>query len=73
MWCPVMSVCLDAEVKQAVTSGVPRGGSGVPFPHQKFGNFDKAKLNFLFRGKYIHNNRIRIWVSLICKLSETPD
>jgi hypothetical protein len=39
----------------------------------KFRSFDKAKPNSQFRGKYIRDNLIRIWVSLICKLSGTPD
>jgi hypothetical protein len=70
-----------------VYSGVPREGGGFEgrfyhllpelTPHPKFRSFDKAKLNFHFRGKYIHNNLryiyIYIRVSLICKLSETPD
>jgi hypothetical protein len=37
------------------------------------GSFDKAEPNSQFHGKYICNNLIRIWVSLICKLSGTPD
>jgi hypothetical protein len=45
------------------------GGSTPP----KFRSFDKAELNSQFRGKYIRNNLIRICVSLICKLSGTPD
>jgi hypothetical protein len=39
----------------------------------KFGSFDKAEPNSQFRGIYIRNNLIRIRVSLICKLSGTPD
>jgi hypothetical protein len=39
--------------------------------------FDKAEPNSLSRGigilVYFRNNLIRIWVSFICKLSETPD
>jgi hypothetical protein len=38
-----------------------------------FWSFDKAKPNSQFHGKYIHNNLIRIQVSLICKLNGTPD
>jgi hypothetical protein len=45
--------------------GVHRGG-GVNPP--KFRSFDKAKPNSLFRGKYIHNNLIRIRVSIILKI-----
>jgi hypothetical protein len=48
------------------SSGVPRG---VISPRPKFRSFDKAELNSQFYGKYIVNNRIRICVSLICKLS----
>jgi hypothetical protein len=50
-----------------------RGGFGgfTPSP-PKFRNFDKAEPNSQFRGKYIRN-LIIIWVSLICKLSGTPD
>jgi hypothetical protein len=53
-------------------SGVPRGIWGFK-PTPKFRSFDKAEPNPLFRGKYIRNNLIRIRVSLICKLSGTPD
>jgi hypothetical protein len=41
-------------------------------PHPKLQSFDKAEPNSHFRGKYIRN-LIRIRVSLICKLSGTPD
>jgi hypothetical protein len=44
-------------------------GSNPP----KCRSFDKAEPNSQFHGKYISNNLIRIWVSLICKLSGTPD
>jgi hypothetical protein len=57
------------------TSGVPKGRGvvwGVQTP-MKFRSFDKAELNSQFRGKYIPNNLIRIWVSLNYKLSGTPD
>jgi hypothetical protein len=47
-----------------------RGGVQTPL---KFRSFDKAGPNSQFRGKYIRNNLIRIRVSLICKLSGTPD
>jgi hypothetical protein len=45
---------------------------GVEFP--KFRGFAKAEPNSHFRGiyEYIRNNLIKIWVSLICKLSGTP-
>jgi hypothetical protein len=51
-------------------TGIPRGGGQTP---PKFQSFDKAKPKSLFRGKYIRNNLIRIHVSLICKMSGTPD
>jgi hypothetical protein len=54
-------------------SGIPRrGGFGRFNPHLKFWSFDKAEPNSQFRGKYICNNLIKIWVSPICKLSGTP-
>jgi hypothetical protein len=43
-----------------------------PLP-PKFRIFDKAEPNSQFRGKHVCNNLIRIQVSLICKLSGTPD
>jgi hypothetical protein len=58
-----------------VGSGIPRGevwgGSNPTLP--KFLSFDKADPNSQFLGKYSCNNLIRIRVSLICKLSRTPD
>jgi hypothetical protein len=48
-------------------------GGGVFKPPPKFRSFDKAEPNSQFRGIYIRNNLIRIWVSFICKLSGTPD
>jgi hypothetical protein len=55
-------------------SGIPEGGGLLGFtPLPKFRGFDKAEPNSQFRGKYIRNNLIRIWVSLIFKLSRTPD
>jgi hypothetical protein len=52
-----------------------RGGFwGIQSPlSPKFRSFEKAEQNSQFRGKYIRNNLIRIQVSLICKLSGTPD
>jgi hypothetical protein len=44
-----------------------RGGSTPP--PTKCRSFDKAEPNSQFCGKYIRNNLIRIWLSLICKLS----
>jgi hypothetical protein len=52
-------------------SGRRFGEFNPSFP--KFRRFDKAEPNSLFRGKYMRNNVIRIWISLICKLSGTPD
>jgi hypothetical protein len=54
-------------------SGVPRGVCGGLKPPLKFRIFAKAEPNSQFRGVYIRNNLIRIWVSFICKLSGTPD
>jgi hypothetical protein len=48
-------------------------GVQQPPPPRKFRSFDNAEPNSQFRGKYIRNNLIRIRVSLICKLSVTPD
>jgi hypothetical protein len=59
--------------KFVLSSGVPRGVGGFNPPSQKFRRFDKAEPNSQFRGKYIRNNLIRIRISPICKLSETPD
>jgi hypothetical protein len=42
-----------------------------PFP--KFRTFPKAEPNSQFRGIYVRNNLTRVRVSLICKLSGTPD
>jgi hypothetical protein len=46
---------------------------GVQLPPPKFRSFDKAEPNSQFREKYIRNNPIRIRVSLLCKLSGTPE
>jgi hypothetical protein len=46
---------------------------GVQTLPQKFRSFDKAEPNSQFRGIYIHNNAIIIWISFICKSSGTPD
>jgi hypothetical protein len=48
-------------------------GRGEFIPPPKFLNFDKAEPNSQFHGKYIHNNLIRVWVSLIFKLNGTPN
>jgi hypothetical protein len=47
-------------------------GWGVSNP-PNFRSFDKAEPNSQFCGIYIHNNLIGKQVSLICKLSGTPD
>jgi hypothetical protein len=54
------------------------GGGGRGFEEfkptpPKFRSFDKAEPNSQFRGKYIQNNLLIKWVSLICELSGTPD
>jgi hypothetical protein len=49
-----------------------RGGWGWTLP-SKFRSFAKAEPNSQFRGIYILNNLIRIWVLFISKLSGTPD
>jgi hypothetical protein len=81
-WCQsFLSFCLLIQIsllyrRMGWTSAVEyRGGIwGVqtPPPHQILSS-DKPAPNSLFRGKYILNNLTRIWVSLICKLSGTPD
>jgi hypothetical protein len=55
-------------------TGVPRGGGvwGGSTP-PKFRSFEKAWPNSQFRGISICNNLIRIRVSLLYKLSETPN
>jgi hypothetical protein len=56
-----------------VNSGVP-GEFGVQPPQPpKFRSFDKDEPNSQFHGKYIHNNLIRIRISLIYKLNGTND
>jgi hypothetical protein len=55
---------------------VYRGGWGLGVqttPSPKFRSFDKFEPNSQFRGKYTRNNLIRIWGSLICKLSGNLD
>jgi hypothetical protein len=51
------------------TQGGGLGGSTPPPPR----SFEKAGPNSQFCGIYICNNIIRIWVSFIYKLSETPN
>jgi hypothetical protein len=53
--------------------GLGLGLGGWGFNPPKFRSFDKAEPNSQFRGKYFRNNLIRIRVSLICKLSGTPN
>jgi hypothetical protein len=55
------------------TSSVLGRGFGGSKPPPPLRSFDKAEPNSQFHGKYIHNNLIRIRVSLFCKLSGTPD
>jgi hypothetical protein len=50
-----------------------RTEGGFNRPPPKLRSFEKGEPNSKFRGKYIRNNLIRIRVSLICKLSGTPD
>jgi hypothetical protein len=66
----ILSACHVSLLYPVVYQG--RGVWGVQTP-LKFQGFDKADLNSQFCGKYICNNLIRIRVSLICKLSGTPD
>jgi hypothetical protein len=56
---------------ESVTSGVLKGGGVSTSPN--FWSFNNALLNSQFCGKYIHNNLIWTWVSLIFKLSRTLD
>jgi hypothetical protein len=49
------------------------GWLNPPPPYPTITSFDKSEPKSPFRGKYIRNNLIRIRVSLICKLSGTPD
>jgi hypothetical protein len=49
------------------------GGGATPPPPRNSEALAKAEPNSQFRGIYIRNNLIRIWVSFICKLSGTPD
>jgi hypothetical protein len=67
--------CRQSNLRRPQGSSIPRGegGFGGSNPPPKFQSFDKAEPNSLFHGKYIHNNLIRIRVSLICKLNGTPD
>jgi hypothetical protein len=66
MFFPPKSECLSVAYR-----GGGLGWFNPPSP--KFRSFDKAEPNSQFRGKYIHNNLIKIRVSLIYKLSGTPD
>jgi hypothetical protein len=60
-------------VVSRMSSGILKGGEGGGFNPPEILKFDKAEPNSQFHGKYIHNNIIRVQVSLICKLSRTPD
>jgi hypothetical protein len=59
---------------ECIPLAYPGGGGvwGVQTP-PKFRSFEKAEPNSQFRGIYICNNLIRKRVSLIYKLSETPN
>jgi hypothetical protein len=60
----VLSVC---------NTGIPRGWFGGFKPPMKVQSFEKAGPNSQFCGIYICNNLISIRVSLIYKLSKTPN
>jgi hypothetical protein len=69
-------IILESHVASSFSSGVLKGvvwGRFKPPTPLKFQSLDKAEPNSQFRGKHIRNNLIRIQVSLICKLSGTPD
>jgi hypothetical protein len=61
------------ELGSPETSGVPRGSLGDSKNPPKFRSFAKAEPNSQFHGICIHNNLISIRISLICRLSGTPD
>jgi hypothetical protein len=63
------------EIKQGVQQWRTEGGVWRVQPTPLLRSFDKAKPNSLFCGKHILNNLIIIiiWLSLIFKLSKTPD
>jgi hypothetical protein len=71
-----LSVCIPHQDKSAETrqsqwrTVVGFGGVNPPL---KFWSFDKAEPNTQFHGKYNHYNIITIRISLICKLSGTPE
>jgi hypothetical protein len=69
-------VQLDGFCCDSAASGIP-GGEWVEVwvvqTPPKLHSFDKGELNSQFHGIYIRNNLIRIRVSLICKLSGTPE
>jgi hypothetical protein len=76
MTCPDFNLNGQRKPRKVLTQDQWRteGGLGDSNPpSSKFRSFDKAEPNSQFRGKYIRNNLIRIRVSLICKLSGTPD
>jgi hypothetical protein len=61
----------QTNVKNLTVQWRTEGGLGVQTrPPPKCRSFTKAEPNSQFRGTYIHNNLIRIWVSFICKLME---
>jgi hypothetical protein len=76
---PVACHCADFTVPASYSSvvfiqcsDILRGGAVQTPPSPKFRSFDEAEPNSQFHGKYIRKSLIRIRVSLICKLRETP-
>jgi hypothetical protein len=71
--CSLFKLFTPLQCTQWCTKG-REGGGGLwcSNPPPKFRSFDKAEPNFQFRGKYIHNNLIRIWVSLILQIERNP-
>jgi hypothetical protein len=71
----------ECSIKMVFQEAVAYRGGGFgafkppppPRNSEVFDKADKAEPNSQFCGKYIRNNLIRIRVSLICKLSGTPD
>jgi hypothetical protein len=66
----IILIIISRQKRAVPTTGVPRGVQPPSPP--KFLSFEKAGPNSQFSGIYVWNNLIRIWGSLIYKLSETP-